>query len=88
MWITIGRLLMLLVWGILIFNFISPFPKPLRYFMDVAAIFTFFMHALQILLLKSTLNNNQPLPIKQQVKILIFGVFELLAWQKKQTSTK
>ncbi|CAK8739519.1 hypothetical protein SODG_003076 [Sodalis praecaptivus] len=33
--INLGRLLMLMVWGFLLFNLIQPFPKPLKYFLDI-----------------------------------------------------
>lgn len=44
MLINAGKLLMLFVWGFMIFNLIHPSPKPLKYFIDVAMI---FMHAMQ-----------------------------------------
>lgn len=85
MWINLGRLLMLCVWGFLLFNLIQPFPKPLRYFLDVALFFMAVMHGLQLMLLKSTQPKDQPkLSAALQARIFFFGVFELLAWQKKQ----
>ena len=84
MWINLGRLLMLGVWGFLLSNLFYPFPKPLKYFIDVATIFMVLMHGLQLVLLKSTQPKDQPISGWQQARIFIFGVFELLAWQKKQ----
>ena len=34
--INIGRILMLAVWGFLIFSPVHPFPKPLNIFMHIA----------------------------------------------------
>lgn len=41
------------VWGFLCLNLISPFPKPLKYFMDIALIFMVIMHGLQIAMYKA-----------------------------------
>ncbi|MDX7992451.1 DUF1145 family protein [Xenorhabdus littoralis] len=88
MFIQLGRVIMLLVWGIMIFNVFHPFPKPLKYFMDVAMVFTIVMHAFQLLLLKNSQPKDQKLPTYLQTKIFFFGVFELLAWQKKRQKEK
>lgn len=88
MLINLGRLLMLCVWGFLLANLFSPFPKPLKYFIDVALFFMVVMHGLQLVLLKSTQPKDQPISRGQQIKIFIFGVFELLAWQKQQPPLK
>ena len=58
MLINAGRLLMLGVWGFMVLNLIHPFPKPLNYFIHVAMVFTFFMHGLQLTLLKATQGNR------------------------------
>ncbi|WP_411705325.1 DUF1145 family protein [Edaphovirga cremea] len=85
MLINCGRILMLGIWAFLVFNLIHPYPKPLKYFMDVAMIFMVLMHGLQLALLKSTQGKDQPkISGWLQVRIFLFGVFELLAWQKKQ----
>ncbi|KEA50746.1 MULTISPECIES: DUF1145 family protein [Mangrovibacter] len=85
MLINLGRLLMLGVWGFMVLNLIHPFPKPLNYFMNVAMVFTFFMHGLQVTLLKASQGKDSPkIGTLQQTRIFLFGVFELLAWQKKQ----
>ena len=88
MLINLGRLLMLCVWGFLLTNLIHPFPKPLKYFIDVALFFLVIMHGFQVMLLKSTQPKDQPISYWQEAKIFIFGVFELLAWQKKQPPLK
>ncbi len=85
MLINIGRLLMLCIWAFLLLNFIHPFPKPMKYFLDVAAFFMLFMHGLQVTLLKATQGKDQKkIGGWLQLRIFLFGVFELLAWQKTQ----
>lgn len=84
MLINAGRVLMLCIWGILLLNLFHPATKPLKYFIDVALIFMVVMHGLQLILLRAT----QPVGAEklgkfQQLKLFLFGVFELLAWQKK-----
>lgn len=84
MLINAGRLLMICVWAFLLLNLVQPFPKPLKYFVDVALFFMVVMHGLQLVLMRSTQPKEGPkLSGLMQVKIFFFGVFELLAWQKK-----
>lgn len=84
MLVNAGRVLMICVWGFMIFNLIQPFPKPFKYFMDIAMIFMIVMHALQTILLKATLAKGEKLSGWLQTRIFFFGVFEMLAMQKKQ----
>lgn len=84
MLINLGRLLMVFVWGFLLLNLVHAFPRPLKYFVDVALIFMVIMHALQLVLLRATQPKTGPtLSGLTQAKIFFFGVFELLLWQKK-----
>lgn len=84
MLINLGRLLMVCVWAFLLLNLVHPFPKPLKYFIDVALIFMVIMHGLQLVLMRATQPKDAPkLGGLMQMKIFFFGVFELLAWQKK-----
>lgn len=86
MLINLGRLLMVLVWAFLLLNVVHPFPRPVNIFVNVALVFMVLMHGLQMLLLKATLTKNGPaLSRGQQLRIFLFGVFELLVWQKKIT---
>lgn len=69
--------------GILLLNLFQPFPKPLNIFVNVALIFMILMHGLQLTLLKATQPKDAPpLGRFEQVRIFIFGVFELVARQK------
>lgn len=72
------------MWGFLLSNLFHLFPKPLKYFIDVALFFMVVMHGLQLVLLKAT----QPISYWQETKIFIFGLFKLLSWQKKQPPYK
>ncbi|MDW8845254.1 DUF1145 family protein [Erwinia sp. MMLR14_017] len=84
MLINAGRLLMICVWAFLLLNLVHPFPKPLKYFIDVALFFMVVMHGLQLVLMRATQPKDAPkLSGLMQIKIFFFGVFELLAWQKK-----
>jgi len=87
--INLGRLLMLGVWAFLILNLFHPFHRPLNIFVNVALIFMVIMHGLQLGLLKATQPKEGPAISKaMEIKIFIFGVFELLAWQKKLREKK
>ena len=89
MLINLGRLLMLCVWAFLLLNLFQPFPKPLNIFVNVALIFMILMHGLQLVLLRTTQTKDAP-PIDRvtQAKVFLFGVFELVAWQKKNFPRK
>lgn len=76
MLINLGRLLMLFVWAFLILNLVQPFPRPLNIFVNVA-------------LLKSTIPKEGPqMTTGEKIRIFLFGVFELLVWQKKFKNKK
>lgn len=82
--INLGRLLMLCIWAFLVLNLIQPFPRPLNIFVNVALFFMVIMHGLQLGLMKVTQpKDSPPLSSVAQTKIFLFGVFELLVWQKK-----
>jgi len=84
MLINAGRVLMLFVWAFLLLNVVHPFPKPLTYFVNVALFFMVIMHGLQLVLMRTTQPKGAAkLSGLMQVKVFFFGVFELLAWQKK-----
>jgi putative membrane protein len=84
MLINLGRLLMVGVWAFLILNLIHPFPRPLNIFVNVALFFTAFMHALQMVMLKTALPKDGPqMTTLEQWRVFLFGVFELLVWQKR-----
>ncbi|CAX57269.1 DUF1145 family protein [Erwinia pyrifoliae] len=84
MLINAGRLLMVFVWAFLLLNVVQPFPKPLTYFVNVALFFMVIMHGLQLVLMRTTQPQGAAkLSGVMQAKIFFFGVFELLAWQKK-----
>jgi Predicted membrane protein len=89
MLINFGRLLMLGVWGFLLLNLFQPFPKPLNIFVNVALVFMVLMHGMQMALLQSTLPKDGPKMTRgEKIRIFLFGVFELLLWQKKITPKK
>lgn len=84
MLINLGRLLMLCVWGFLLSNLFHPFPKPLKYFIDVALFFMVVMHGLQLVLLKSTQPKDQPISYWQEAKILSLACSS--CWPGKRNS--
>ncbi|SUH34305.1 16S rRNA m(2)G966-methyltransferase [Salmonella enterica subsp. enterica] len=89
MLINLGRLLMLFVWAFLILNLVHPFPRPLNIFVNVALVFMALMHGMQLALLKSTIPKEGPqMTTGEKIRIFLFGVFELLVWQKKFKNKK
>lgn len=89
MLINIGRVLMLFVWAFLVWSLIQPYPRPLNIFVNVALVFMVLMHGMQMALLKTTLPKDGPqMTTAEKIRIFLFGVFELLVWQKKITPKK
>ncbi|EEA4281864.1 DUF1145 family protein [Salmonella enterica] len=89
MLINLGRLLMLFVWAFLILNLVHPFPRPLNIFVNVVLVFMALMHGMQLALLKSTIPKAGPqMTTGEKIRIFLFGVFELLVWQKKFKNKK
>jgi putative membrane protein len=89
MLINIGRVLMLFVWAFLVWNLIQPYPRPLNIFVNVALVFMVLMHGMQMALLKTTQPKDGPqMTTAEKIRIFLFGVFELLVWQKKITPKK
>lgn len=85
MLINIGRLVMAIIWGFLLYNLVQPFPVPGNYFLYVGLAFMTMMHGLKVLMLKTMILPGQPKPTAaEQWRMFIFGVFELIAWQRKQ----
>lgn len=79
---------MLVVWIVLIYNLFHPFRFPLNILIHIALFLSVFMHGLQILLLKATLKPGETLSKTLQARVFLFGVFELLAWEKAQNAKK
>ncbi|MEM7873148.1 DUF1145 family protein [Morganella morganii] len=77
--INIGRILMLAVWGFLIFSLVHPFPKPLNIFMHIATFFMVMMHGLLMALFNAGQPQDKKLTAAGKVRVFLFGVFELLA---------
>lgn len=83
MWLNLGRLLMLCLWAVMLSNVFHPFPRPTNVLMNIALIFTLFMHGLQLLLMHLSLAGQQGrLAWSTKVKIFVFGSMALLTKQK------
>ena len=79
---------MAMVWGFCLFNLIKPFPVPANYFLMVGLLFTTLMHGLKVLMFKQMVLPGQRKPSHAELwRVFFFGVFELLAWRKKQMET-
>lgn len=88
MLINLGRALMLCVWAFLVMNLFHPFPRPLNIFVNVALVFMALMHGMQMALLQATQPKDGPKMTRgEKIRIFLFGVFELLVWQKKIAAT-
>lgn len=82
--INIGRILMLAVWGFLVFSLVHPFPKPLNIFMHIATFFMVVMHGLLMALFNAGQPQDKKLTAAGKVRVFLFGVFELLALLRRQ----
>lgn len=84
MLINLGRLLMLIIWGFLIFNVIMPVQKPLNYFLYFALIFMTVMHFLKVLMISFLQAKSEPLTSSHKIKLFLFGVFEMIPMYQRQ----
>lgn len=83
MWINVGRLLMLGIWAFMLGNLIYTYSSPINIFINVAMIFMVFIHILQVALFNNKADIPPLLRLWRAFKLFLFGVFELLAQQKK-----
>ena len=82
--INLGRLLMLGVWAFLILNQVNPIPPPMNILVKLALILKSFFQPQQNVVVKNGLPKDGPqMTGWQQLRVFIFGVFELLVWMKK-----
>ncbi len=81
--LILAKLFMLLVWAMLIFNFIQPFPGMMAVALNVMAVFMLFMHGLQSLLFSGALGQQMSLTKWEKWSIFIFGTFALIDIKNK-----
>lgn len=88
MLINLGRLADAVRLGLSVIESVSALPEAAEYLCQRRADFMILMHGLQLTLLKATQPKEAP-PLSrfEQIRIFIFGVFELVAWQKKLKAT-
>ncbi len=74
--------------GILILNLVHPFPRPLNIFVNVALVFMALMrYATGAAEINDTESGSAD-DDGEKIRIFLFGVFELLVWQKKFKNKK
>lgn len=81
--ILIGRLLYLILWILLSFNLIYPFPHPANIIFYIALVAFIVIHGIQTILLNVTLTAQEKKadPFKI-VRFFFFGFFETLSWNQ------
>lgn len=85
MFILIGKLFYLALWGFLLLNLVRPFPGAAHALLIIALAGFVLIHGLQAWLLSSTLTRQERERDRFLVlRAFLFGVFEALSWKKKQ----
>lgn len=75
--------LFLAVWGVLLSNFVYPYPEKLALMLYVILGFMVLMHAMQSAIFITALSKRVSLTLADKLAIFIFGVFGLLGIKYK-----
>ncbi|WP_105903000.1 DUF1145 domain-containing protein [Vibrio gangliei] len=78
-----AKAFMLVVWLVFITNLINPFPGMAHIALNVMAIFTLFMHAMQSMLFSSALPKETTMTRWEKLSIVLFGTFALIDLKDK-----
>lgn len=85
MFILVGKLFYLCVWGFLVFNLIFPFRYPANIVINIALAAMCIIHGLQALLLNATLSSQEKDSDRfKALRLFVFGIFEVLSWKNKR----
>ena len=82
----VAKVTMSLVWLVLLINFFLPFAGKASIALYILAGFLLFMHALQLLIFLGAFGESLKLTTKEKLGILFYGIFELLAINKRRSA--
>lgn len=84
MFILLGRIIYLAIWGFLLFNLVHPYKAPANIVGNIALATLILVHGLQAWVLNSTLTSQEKAQDRFKVlRFFIFGVVESISWKEK-----
>lgn len=75
--LTLGKVLTALFWGVVLANFLHPFAQPFTLLLNAAGAFILLAHALELWLFEKRIAASPKLALVR-VQVMLFGVFQLL----------
>lgn len=76
--LTVGKLLTALFWGVVLANLLQPFAQPFTQLLNVAGTFILLVHALELWLFDKRIAAGAK-PIQARIQVMLFGVFQLFS---------
>ena len=75
--LTLGKVLTALFWGVVLANLLQPFAQPFALLLHGAGAFILLIHALELWFFSKRIAAC-PKPAHERVHVMLFGVFQLL----------
>lgn len=75
--LTLGKVLTALFWGVVLANLLQPFAQPFAQLLNGAGAFILLIHALELWFFSKRIAAC-PKPAHERVHVMLFGVFQLL----------
>ncbi|VXC08736.1 Putative membrane protein [Pseudomonas sp. 8BK] len=81
--LTLGKVLTALFWGVVLANLLQPFAQPFALLLNGAGAFILLIHALELWFFGKRIAAC-PKPVQERVQVMLFGVFQLLGLPAEQ----
>ncbi|WP_394238893.1 DUF1145 domain-containing protein [Pseudomonas anguilliseptica] len=83
--LTLGKVLTALFWGVVLANLLQPFAQPFALLLNGAGAFILLIHALELWFFGKRIAAC-PKPVQERVQVMLFGVFQLLGLPAEQAA--
>ncbi len=80
--ITLGKLITLFAWGVMLYNLVMPFEGQISTILNILLVVTCVMHGIQVLIFHSLFKALMELNAKAHFSVFLFGVFSLLEYRQ------
>jgi len=83
--LTLGKVLTALFWGVVLANLLQPFAQPFALLLNGAGAFILLIHALELWFFDKRIAAC-PKPALERVQVMLFGIFQLLGLPAEQAA--
>lgn len=73
---TLGKALTLVFWGVVLANLLQPFTQPFALLINVAGVVILLIHLLELWFFRKRITAGEK-PIWARLQVILFGVFQL-----------